>query len=70
MTEPPCPPPDVHRERAFQLPVEARPRHTCQVLATGKDGTPVTVIIQADGWVVADPRDSPISLDGIAFNRD
>jgi hypothetical protein len=61
--------PNVQRERLCQLPVEARPRETCQVLATGRDGKPVTVIIQADGWVLADPRDSPISLDGIAYRR-
>jgi hypothetical protein len=40
------------------------------VPAIGKDGATVTILIQADGWVLADPKDLPISLDGISFTVD
>jgi hypothetical protein len=60
----------VELQKVIRLPKEARPQHNCQMLAIGRDGIPVTVFIQADGWVFANPQDSPISLDGIAFTVD
>lgn len=56
--------------KVFQLPEGFRPQRDTYSPAIGSDGEMTTVIIQTDGWVIADPSDSPISLDGIAFTVD
>jgi hypothetical protein len=61
------PAPGSPYERVFRLPEGARPPRDIHTPAIGRDGDKVTIIVRADGWVLANPNDSPISLDGISF---
>lgn len=62
--------PEPGFEKVFRLPEGFRPTHDSRFPAVGGHGNSTTVIVQADGWVWADPKDSPISLDSITFTVD
>ena len=60
----------AHYTKAFQLPEGARPTHDSHLPAVTVDGKATMVVVQADGWVLADPTVGTISLDSISFTVD
>jgi hypothetical protein len=63
-------PSDPLFQKVFQMPKNARPSSDLFTTGIGGKGEPVPLLIRADGWVLANPEDSPISLDGVSYSID
>lgn len=57
-------------EPVFQFPEGVRPPVDLLLPAVGKRAEIVTILIRADGWVWANPNDSPINFAGVQFTVD